>query len=160
MIVAIVAFMCYVAPVAVPIDDHFRAPACDYCPGNRGLEYQPPLGTSVLAAAPGVVAFVGSVAGTRYLVVDQGDGLKATYGRLLSVTVRTGQSIRPGQLVARSTDRLYFGLRQDGRYIDPAPFIGQLRFRPRLLPNDGSLGRPDPAPVSTCKAGGSATPAR
>ena len=158
--IVLAALMCYIAPVAGPVTDHFRPPACDFCPGNRGLEYQPPLGTSVMAAAPGVVAFVGSVAGTRYLVVDQQDGLKATYGRLLSVTVQTGQSIRQGQLVARSTDRFYFGLRHDGRYIDPEPFIGQLRFRPRLLPNDGSLGRPDPSPVSRCQSGGSDIPAR
>ena len=53
-----------------PVVDPFRAPACAWCPGNRGLEYAPPPGPPVRAVAAGVVTFTGVVAGTRYVVVD------------------------------------------------------------------------------------------
>ena len=47
----------------------FRAPACAYCPGNRGLEYDAAVGSPVRAAAAGTVTFAGVVAGVRYVVV-------------------------------------------------------------------------------------------
>ena len=49
--------------VTVPVVDPFRAPACSYCPGNRGLEYQPASGSVAVAAAAGTVTFSGVVAG-------------------------------------------------------------------------------------------------
>ena len=64
------------------IVDPFRAPACAFCAGNRGLEYQPHAGSAGRRRRAGVVTFSGVVAGVRYLVVDQTDGRSATYGRL------------------------------------------------------------------------------
>src|SRR3954451_1628691 len=84
----------YVPPVDAPIVDPFRAPSCAFCAGNRGLEYQPAPGSTVIAAAPGVVRFSGLVAGVRYLVVDQTDGRAATYGRLGITRVALGAVIR------------------------------------------------------------------
>ncbi|MBK5331094.1 MAG: M23 family metallopeptidase [Ilumatobacteraceae bacterium] len=143
---------CYQQPVRAPVVDPFRAPACAFCWGNRGLEYQPHVGAPVVAAAPGIVTFNGVVAGVRYLVIAQPDGRTATYGRLSVVRVAVGQTVRAGETVAATTERFYFGLRQGDRYIDPAPFLGVARYRPRLVPADGSAPRLPPPPTMTCAA--------
>lgn len=141
---------CYRQPVHAPIVDPFRAPACVFCSGNRGLEYQPHIGAPVVAAAAGIVTFSGVVAGVRYLVIAQGDGRTATYGRLAVARVSVGATVRPGETIAATTERFYFGLRQGDRYIDPAPFLGVARYRPRLVPADGSVPRPAPPPIMSC----------
>ena len=143
---------CYQQPVQAPVVDPFRAPACTFCSGNRGLEYQPHAGSAVLAAAVGVVTFSGVVAGVRYLVVVQADGRSATYGRLAVVRVSVGAMVRSGEAIATTTERFYFGLRQGDRYVDPAPFLGIARYRPRLVPVDGSAPRPAPPPTMRCAA--------
>ncbi len=143
---------CYPPPVAAPIVDPFRGPSCVFCAGNRGLEYAPSAGSMVRAVAAGEVSFSGVVAGVRYLVIEQIDGRVATYGRLATVGVAVGGSVRPGDLVGQTTDRFYFGLRQDDRYIDPAPFLGVPRYRPRLVPIDGSAPRRAPPPTMKCAA--------
>jgi murein DD-endopeptidase MepM/ murein hydrolase activator NlpD len=141
---------CYVPPVASPVVDPFRAPACTFCPGNRGLEYRPPAGSPVIAAAAGVVTFSGLVAGVRYVVIQQSDGRTATYGRLAVVRVVVGVTVAPAAIVGTTTDRFFFGLREGDRYVDPAPFLGSPRYRPRLLPLDGSTPRPAAPPTLHC----------
>ena len=143
---------CYQPPVAAPVVDPFRAPSCAFCAGNRGLEYVPPVGSTVRAAAAGVVRFSGVVAGVRYLVVAQNDGRAATYGRLDSVRVAVGAAVRPGDIVGQTTDRFFFGLRVGDRYIDPAPFLGAPKYRTRLVPIDGSAPRRAPPPTMKCAA--------
>jgi murein DD-endopeptidase MepM/ murein hydrolase activator NlpD len=145
---------CYHTPVTAPIVDPFREPACAFCPGNRGLEYEPALGSPVVAAASGSVTFSGVVAGVRYVVVEQTDGRVATYGRLSVARVAKGAQVDAGESIGSTTDRFFFGLRVDGRYIDPAPFLGVLRYRQRLVPVDGSQARPPPPPTLRCAASG------
>lgn len=159
MIGAVVALIllapgCYQSPVSSPVVDAFRAPACPYCPGNRGLEYEPSAGSLVVAASAGVVRFSGIVAGVRYLVIQQSDGRTATYGRLATANVAVAGTVASGDLVGTTTNRFYFGLRDGDRYIDPAPYLGTLRYRPRLLPIDGSAPRPAPPPTMHCAAFG------
>lgn len=143
---------CYQTPVAAPIVDPFRVPACSFCAGNRGLEYQPAAGSRVVAASAGIVRFGGVVAGVRYVVIDQPDGRLATYGRLAEARVAVGARVAAGDLVGTTTDRFFFGLREGDRYVDPAPFLGVLRHRPRLVPVDGGAPRPPPPPTMRCAA--------
>ena len=143
---------CYQQPVHSAVVDPFRAPACAFCPGNRGLEYQPPVGSPVVAAASGVVTFSGVVAGVRYLVVAQTDGRMATYGRLAAVRVAVGEVVQSAEPIAATTERFFFGLRQGDRYVDPAPFLGVAHYRPRLVPTDGSAPRRAPQPTMRCAA--------
>ena len=146
----VLAAPCYQPPVSSPVTDPFRAPACSYCPGNRGLEYQPPSGSPVVAAYPGVVRFSGTVAEVRYLVVAQADGRTATYGRLATTFIAEGATVVAGQVIATTTVRFFFGLRQGDRYVDPSPFLGVVRYRPRLVPIDGSAPRRAPPPMIAC----------
>ncbi|CAN5736678.1 hypothetical protein BH18ACT2_BH18ACT2_01530 [soil metagenome] len=141
---------CLAPPVVAPIVDAFREPLCPWCPGNRGLEYGAPPGTPVRAAAAGTVVFNGSVAGTPYLVVDHGDGTRATYGRLAASSLRIGDRVVAGSVVGLAGDGLYFGLRRGERYIDPQPLLGRPIQRWQLIPTDGTPARPPPPPRWRC----------
>jgi murein DD-endopeptidase MepM/ murein hydrolase activator NlpD len=148
--VALLPGACYAPPVRAPIVDPFRAPACAQCAGNRGLEYATDPGTPVSAVAPGTVSFSGVVAGTRYVVVDQSDGYRATYGKLAAATVVVGSQVRAGAIVGTTTAAFYFGLRVGEEYVDPAPMLGTYRYRPRLVPVDGTARRAPPPPRLAC----------
>src|SRR5262245_16687696 len=141
---------CLLPPVSAPVSDPFREPACPWCAGNRGLTYDVPAGTPVQAAAAGVVTFSGSVAGTYYLVVAHADGLRATYGELVGSPFRAGDVVVAGATVGQSAGNLHFGLRIGDRYVDPAPYLGRLVERARLVPTDGSEARPAPPPRLAC----------
>jgi murein DD-endopeptidase MepM/ murein hydrolase activator NlpD len=147
---ALLSTTCYLPPINSPVVDPFRAPACAYCPGNRGLEYEPPVATPVSAAAGGVVSFSGVVAGVRYVVIEQSDGRLATYGRLAAARVVVGAAVGRGDIVGTTTARFFFGLREGDRHVDPAPFLGAPRYRPRLIPVDGSAPRKAPPPTMEC----------
>ena len=143
---------CYLQPVDAPVTDAFRRPACEYCPGNRGIEYATRDGQPVLAAATGTVTFAGVVAGTRYVVVEHADGLRMTYGRLASADVAEGERVLQGRRIGTTTTELFLGLRRGDEHIDPAPHLGELRRRTRLVPTDGSRPRPAPRPQLVCTA--------
>jgi murein DD-endopeptidase MepM/ murein hydrolase activator NlpD len=159
MIGAVVALACLLPPAEGTVVDSFREPPCAYCPGNRGIEYELPAGSTVVASAPGVVSFAGTVAGVSYVVIDHGDGWRTTYGKLADVRVRGGQRLRQGQELGRSSDQLFFGLRSGERYVDPGRLLGVVRHRPRLVPLDGTSRRPTLARLR-CPAGGAGPPGR
>jgi murein DD-endopeptidase MepM/ murein hydrolase activator NlpD len=125
-----------VPPVEAPIVDHFRSPACQWCAGNRGLEYGVGGGVDVQAAAPGTVSFSGTVAGVRYVVVDHGGGFRTTYGRLAAITVGAGDGVATGQVLGQSGGSgIFFGLRHNDVYLDPELyFVGARPTRARLVP--------------------------
>jgi murein DD-endopeptidase MepM/ murein hydrolase activator NlpD len=145
---------CLRPPVDAPVADGFRAPACPWCPGNRGLEYAVSPGTVVRAAAAGTVTFAGVVAGVRYVVIEHADGHRATYGSLVSSHLRAAQRVPAGAIVGTTGASFHFGLRRGGTYVDPEPYLGRLVTRPRLVPTDGTPARPAPAPSLRCVSGG------
>ena len=151
---ALLPAACYAPPVDAPIVDPFREPACAQCAGNRGLEYATAPGAPVRAVAGGTVSFSGVVAGTRYVVVDQPDGYRATYGRLAAATVGPGAAVRAGAVVGTTSAMFYFGLRVGETYVDPAPLLGRYRYQPRLVPLDGGARRAPPPPRLTCASDG------
>ena len=76
----------------------FDAPAQNWQPGHRGVDLQSHVGAPVRAAADGVVAFAGSVAGRPLLSVDHADGLRTTY-EPVAATVSAGTSVRRGDVI-------------------------------------------------------------
>ncbi len=142
---------CWQPPVTGIVVDPFREPACTWCAGNRGIEYRVAPHSPVRSAATGRVGFVGKVAGTRYVVVELPGQRRLTYGRLASSRVRVGDVVVAGTELARTTTEFFFGLRVDGVYVDPAPFIGRLVGRARLVPVDGSEARPAPPAQARCR---------
>ena len=152
LLASLVLASCLLPPVTAPVADPFREPACPWCPGNRGLTYDVAAGTTVRAAAAGTVTFSGPVAGTFYVVVEHADGLRATYGGLAGSHLDAGEVVAAGAIVGQSAGDLHFGLRRGDLYIDPAPFLGRLVERARLVPTDGTPPRPAPPPRLQCPA--------
>jgi murein DD-endopeptidase MepM/ murein hydrolase activator NlpD len=136
------AGICWRPPVTAHVVDPFREPACRWCPGNRGIEYGSQRGDAVRAVAAGRVTFSGVVAGSAYVVVEHGDGMRATYGNLDDRAFGVGDLVAAGALVGHAAGSFHFGLREAERYIDPAPFIGRVAGVVRLVPADGSAAPP------------------
>lgn len=121
------AFGTYSWPVRGPVIRGFQLPSPPYGPGHRGIDIGVPLGTDVRAAADGVVAFAGWVAGALFVSIDHPDGVRTTYGWLSGVSVRKGQTVSRGEVVASSgrghpeipTPHLHFGARVGDAYLDP-----------------------------------------
>jgi murein DD-endopeptidase MepM/ murein hydrolase activator NlpD len=124
-------------PISLPIKlpsnlvviDQFRAPSCKWCSGNRGIEYRTEPGSVVTAAADGIATFVGSVAGTNYVVIKtiktiENNNLLVTHGRLRSVSVKSGTVIAAGQAIGAAGESLYIGVRVNGQYTDPRQCAG------------------------------------
>jgi murein DD-endopeptidase MepM/ murein hydrolase activator NlpD len=152
--IALVIVACWPPPVATPVTVPYREPACTYCAGHRGVGFDVEPGTPVSAVAAGTVTFAGGVAGVQYVVVQQADGLRATYGLLRSVRVVPGQQVAPGEVLALSTARVHFGLRRGQEYLDPTPLLGRWQSSPRLVPTDGSRPRRAPPARLVCRSPG------
>ncbi len=97
----------------------FREPPCPWCAGKRGVVYATEPGTTARAGASGTVWFAGPVGGVNYVVVRTIDGVLVTHGYLIDVYMRTGEAVNVGEPVGQVSGRLYFGVRIDGRYVDP-----------------------------------------
>lgn len=97
---------------------------------NDGIKIAVPLDTPVLAAADGVVAYVGSdiPALGGLVILRHGEGWTSVYGHASQLLVRRGQSVKKGQTIAMSgntgfADRpeVHFELRQGRTPVDPVP---------------------------------------
>ncbi len=144
---------CWSPAVVGRVVDPFRMPACRWCPGNRGIEYAVDGPTVVRSVAAGTVEFAGTVAGERYVVVRLANGWQLTYGRIVSSDVGMGQAVLAGSVVGLADRRFLFGLRIEGAYADPAPYLGTPAGRRRLLPTDGRPARPVPPAAPRCGGG-------
>jgi murein DD-endopeptidase MepM/ murein hydrolase activator NlpD len=119
---------------SVVVIDQFRAPKCEQCAGNRGIELQLESAQPILAASDGVISYSGEVGRIKYLVLLTRDNKKITYGRIAETKLRAGDVVYAGQQIAMSGLRLYFGVREpsngatrDGaQYVDPMPYLAGL----------------------------------
>ena len=130
----------FVPPVDAPVRDSYRPPSTPYGPGNRGIEYATRAGTAVRASAGGVVAFAGIIAHERYVSIDHEGGIRTTYSYLETIEVEAGQRVAQGDIVGEAGERLHFGARRFGQYIDPASLFtpAQPPSRARLVPVRGA----------------------
>ena len=100
---------------------------------NDGINIAAPRGTPVMAAADGVVAYVGNTLqsyGNLVLIRHPG-GMVTAYAHLHSVTVKEGMTIRRGQPIGAvgSTGtvahaQLHFEVRHGTDSIDPRQYLG------------------------------------
>ena len=123
-------------PVSAPVSDPFRLPEGPYGPGNRGIEYDTEPGEAVTAAAGGEVVFAGSVARSLHVTVDHGGGLVSSYSYLERITVPVGARVAQGDPIGAASERLHFGVRVDGAYVDPASLSAVGTVTVRLVPLD------------------------
>jgi murein DD-endopeptidase MepM/ murein hydrolase activator NlpD len=145
------AYGTYDWPVQGPVIRPFQPPDGPYGPGHRGIDIAAPPGTPVRAAAEGVVAFAGLVAGERHVSIDHPDGVRTSYSWLGAIEVASGAPVIRGQVLGRTGQghpgieppHLHFGARFAGTYLDPM----------LLLLTDGVVGLIRLAPLQ----GGEAT---
>lgn len=98
---------------------------------HAGLDFRGPIGTPILAAAPGRVTFVGQKAGYGNVVeVDHGQGILTRYAHLSGFTTRVGTQVAAGQQIAKmgSTGRstgshLHFEVHLNGVAVNPRRFL-------------------------------------
>ncbi|MBI4956869.1 MAG: M23 family metallopeptidase [Myxococcales bacterium] len=122
---------------------------------HNGTDFSIPVGTPVVAPAPGVVArvFAEYNRGGLKLCIDHGDGLMTCAAHLARALVREGERVRRGELVAVSgysgldalvtfpfgVPHVHFNVWLDGVPVDPFARAGEASL--------WLEGTPRPAPV-------------
>ena len=101
-------------------------------PHNEGINIAAPLGTPVRSVDAGTVAYVGNeVKGYGNLVlVKHANGWISAYAHLEGVTVKKGDPVSAGQVIAKVGDtggvgepQLHFELRRGSKPVDPREFL-------------------------------------
>ena len=98
---------------------------------HKGTDMRSPEGARVLAVADGTVVLAeAQYFGGNTVYIDHGQGVISTYAHLSSFDVKTGQSVRKGQVIGRSgsTGRvtgphLHLGLVVQGVAVDAMPLF-------------------------------------
>ncbi len=98
---------------------------------HEGLDVGAPYGTPVYAPADGIITFSGEKAGFgKFVQVDHGYGIETIYAHNQTLSVRSGQKVKRGTLLAavgntgHSTGpHLHYEVRVNGIAVDPLYFI-------------------------------------
>lgn len=98
---------------------------------HAGIDFRGPVGTPIMAAAPGRVSFVGVKSGYGNVVeVDHGQGIMTRYAHLSGFTTRVGAAVAAGEQIAKmgSTGRstgshLHFEVHLNGAAVNPRRFL-------------------------------------
>ena len=121
------AFGTYEWPVEGPIIRFFEPPATPFSAGHRGIDIAVPFGTPIHAPAAGTVTFAGWIAGSMFMTLDHGDGVRTSYSWLSGFAVAKGDSVHRDEVIAYTghghpdvvTPHLHFSARVNGVYVDP-----------------------------------------
>jgi len=132
-------------PLRGPVVRGFEPPAGPYDAGHRGIDLGAPPGSPVGAPAAGRVVFAGRVAGAGWVSVEIAPGVVVTLGPLALASATRGRTVAAldplGRLApghgAGPHSGLHLGLRVDGAYVDPLPYL-----LGRLPPRLAALGAP------------------
>ncbi len=127
-------------PFLWPLPGYYRI-SSEYNPRNNpisgnyefhsGIDIPAPYGTSVLAAADGVVITAGWVNGYgNTVMINHGSGLVTLYGHNSSLVVTNGQTVKKGDVIARvgstgysTGNHLHFEVRVNGKHVSPWNYI-------------------------------------
>ncbi len=102
---------------------------------HQGVDIAAPRGAPVSPVKAGTVTMAGRRSGYgNVVVVDHGDGLTTLYAHCDSLSVRAGQQVQPGDVIAQVGDtgratgpHLHFEVRSDGVAVDPIETFGWRR---------------------------------
>ncbi|MGL5081361.1 MAG: peptidoglycan DD-metalloendopeptidase family protein [Microcoleaceae cyanobacterium] len=115
---------------------------------HSGIDFDATVGTSVLSVGEGVVAFAGERQEYGNLVVvNHPAGKQTRYAHLKNMTVKTGQTVRPGETIGTvgitgqpdsNQPHLHFEIRYNSDFgwiaEDPSPYFTQFS-RPTPVPS-------------------------
>jgi murein DD-endopeptidase MepM/ murein hydrolase activator NlpD len=98
---------------------------------HAGQDIAAPLGTPIVAATAGTVAYAGWASGYgNYTCIDRGGGFATCYGHQSKILVSNGQHVSQGQLIglvgstgASTGPHLHFEVRINGVPVDPVPYL-------------------------------------
>jgi murein hydrolase activator len=101
----------------------------------RGVLFEARQGRAVRAVAPGRVVYADWMSGYGWLlIIEHDNGYMTLYGRNHYLYKKTGQTVRRGDIIARSGKSggfrqaaLYFSLRHNGTPLDPAKWLAHKR---------------------------------
>jgi murein DD-endopeptidase MepM/ murein hydrolase activator NlpD len=120
----------------------FRVDPSPWSPGHRGVDLMTEPGAEIRAPASGTVRFAGVIAGRPVLSIDHGDGLISSFEPVIS-PLRRGQLVQQSDGIGRLGNGpthcapaacLHWGVRANGRYIDPLLLVPGMRGPAVLLP--------------------------
>ncbi|HVS48387.1 MAG TPA: peptidoglycan DD-metalloendopeptidase family protein [Candidatus Dormibacteraeota bacterium] len=118
-----------------PSDLLLEPPLGPYKHFHAGVDIAAPFGTTVMAAADGVVVAVGhsKVGYGNYVVIAHGGGIMTLYGHLLETDVNVGNAVARGQRVGlegstgwSTGPHVHFELRVNDSVVDPMPYLLKL----------------------------------
>jgi len=147
----------HIWPVNGQVLRGFDPPKKKYTAGHRGIDIGAPAGTTIVAAADGVVTFVGAIDYVPMITVMHQGGVRTTYQPVVA-TVSEGEVVRAGHIIGTlqaghaATPCLHFGVLQGDAYLDPLAWLGGQKAI-RLLP-DGTAVPPAPPVTFIASAGG------
>jgi murein DD-endopeptidase MepM/ murein hydrolase activator NlpD len=92
---------------------------------NNGIDLAAAQDMPIVAAADGIVAYVGAgVAGYGGLIlIRHGDGWITAYGHADTLGVSRGQAVRRGQVIGRTDSGLHFEIRNKRAPVDPLTLL-------------------------------------
>lgn len=96
-----------------------------------------PYGSKIFASDGGVVSEVGRTSGYGlYVMINHENGYETMYAHLSSATVKKGERVGQGDVIARmgasgrvTGVHVHFEIRKDGATIDPIQFIPDAKFK-------------------------------
>jgi murein DD-endopeptidase MepM/ murein hydrolase activator NlpD len=115
-----------------PSDVALEPPYGSYRHFHYGVDIAAPTGTSVMAAADGVVVAIGhtNVGYGNYVVIAHGGGIASLYGHLLDTTIKTGDVLVRGQQIGHEGStglstgpHVHFELRLNDQVVNPMPYL-------------------------------------
>lgn len=106
-------------------------PVLGYARFHSGCDISAPSGTTIRATAAGRITCADWLGGYGLAVtIDHGNGLSTLYGHCSSVSVKSGDYVRKGQVVAQvgstgmsTGPHCHYEVHQNGTQIDPAPYL-------------------------------------
>ncbi|MBP5553629.1 MAG: peptidoglycan DD-metalloendopeptidase family protein [Lachnospiraceae bacterium] len=110
-----------------------NAPTAGASTFHKGIDFAAAYGTDIYAAYDGEVAAASySGAMGNYIMIDHGDGLYTVYEHCSAMYVQKGDKVVMGQTIAAvgstgisTGNHLHFGVRRNGEYTSPWPYLGK-----------------------------------
>lgn len=98
---------------------------------HLGVDFYNPVGTPILAAAEGVVSYVGTLGSYgKLIIINHGGNVQTYYSHCRSIDVQEGDTVEAGDYIGSvgSTGRttgphLHFELRLNGGTLDPMDYL-------------------------------------
>lgn len=101
---------------------------------HNGVDFSADTGTLIMSTANGTVrsAEYANAYGNR-VIIDHGSGFSTSYNQMEKYIVEGGQKVKKGEVIGyvgstglSTGPHLHYEVMKDGKYVDPADYIGQI----------------------------------